>query len=146
MKKLGKILFLTLSVPKLLKRSQNDPSSKISRNFPQMMQFLGIKEDILAKIKTIPPDIKICYAKKGKNRPFLTASRRKGHDSGEKFEWNHSKSINFAKTKIVAKSDIRNQTRKGWRSPFIIQLDYTVVRVSAKSDLKQDTLDYFYFQ
>ena len=50
-----------------------------------MMQFLGIKEDIFAKIKTILPDIKICYATKGKNQPFLTASRGKGHDSGEKF-------------------------------------------------------------
>ena len=86
MKKLGKILFFTLSVPKLLKRSQKDPFRKISRNFPQMMQFLGIKEDIFAKIKTILPDIKICYVTKGKKQPFLTASRGKGHDSGEKFE------------------------------------------------------------
>ena len=77
-----------------------------------MMQFLGIKEDIFAKIKTILPDIKICYATKGKKQPFLTASRGKGHDSGEKFGWNHSKGINFAKIKIIAESDIQNQTKK----------------------------------
>ena len=35
-----------------------------------MMQFLGIKEDIFAKIKTILPDIKICYATKGKTSHF----------------------------------------------------------------------------